>query len=193
MTDPNLLDEYERRFRADPDPWGFETSPYEHEKRAATLAACGAAARGRILELGAANGVLAAALAPTAQRLVAVEAVDAAAALARERLTSWPHAEVAHGLIPGAVPPGPYDLVVASEILYYLDDSAYAATLEALPRWLAADARLVAVHWRPEGPERPRSARDVHADLVAHPALDLVLDAPTDDYLLTVLRPAEGR
>lgn len=190
MTNPKLLAEYERRFGADPDPWGFETSPYELAKRATTIRACGPAAHGRVLELGAANGVLAAELAPAAERLVAVEAVAAAAALARERLAPWTHAELIEGLVPGAVPDGPYDLVLASEILYYLDEAAYAQTLERLPGWLAPGARLVAVHWRTDGPERPRSARDVHESLAACPGLRLVHDAPTDDFLLSVLAPA---
>lgn len=193
MTDPQLLAEYERRFQEDPDPWAFETSTYEREKRATTLAACGAALHGRVLELGAANGVLAAELAPSARRLVAVEAVPAAVALARARLARWQHADVVEGCIPMAVPPGPFDLVVASEILYYLDDVSYALTLEQLPTWLAPDGRLVAVHWRTDGPERPRTADDVHADLAALPGLRSLLDAPTGDYLLTVFAPALSR
>lgn len=189
MTDPRLLADYERRFRDDPDPWAFETSAYEREKRASTIAACGGAVRGSVLELGAANGVLAAELAPLARELVAVEAVPTAAALAATRLARLPHAQVVTGLIPGDVPPGPYDLVVASEILYYLDAAAYAATLARLPGWLAPDARLVAVHWRPASAERPRSAAQVHQDLVRHAALRALVEAPTDDYLLTVLAP----
>lgn len=194
MTDPELLAEFDRRFRADPDPWSFDSSEYERNKRAATVAACGALEGRRILELGSANGVLAADLAPSAQALVAVEAVPAAAALARERLAPWPQARVVEGLIPAAVPPGPYDLVVASEILYYLDAAAYARTLDALPRWLAPGGRLVAVHWRPTSDERPRSAQAVHDDLAASTALDVVIADMTPDYLLSafVLADAEG-
>lgn len=190
MTDPELLAEYDRRFREDPDPWSFESSQYEQEKRATTIAACEQAVHGRVLELGAANGVLAADLARTARHLVAVEGAPAAAALARDRLATAAHAQVVEGLIPAAVPSGPYDLVVASEILYYLDEASYTATLEQLPRWLAPDARLVAVHWRTHGPERPRTAGQVHADLAAHPALLPLLESPTDDFLLTVLTRA---
>lgn len=187
MTEQELLDLYEQRFRADPDPWKFETSAYERDKRAATIVACGPVRRARILELGAANGVLAADLCALGDVVVAVEGVAAAAALARERLADEPGAQVVEGLIPVDVPPGPYDLVVASEILYYLDEPSYRATLEALGRWLAPGGRLVAVHWRPTGEERPRSADDVHADLVAHAALSLVEHRHTDDYLLTML------
>ena len=33
--------DFEARYRADIDPWGYRTSPYEHAKYERTLAACG--------------------------------------------------------------------------------------------------------------------------------------------------------
>jgi SAM-dependent methyltransferase len=186
MTDRWLLDEYERRFRRDPDPWSFEQRPYEIAKRAATLAACGPGGHGRVLELGAANGVLAEELLSIAEEVVAIEGVPAAAALARERLAPNPGGQVVEGMIPADVPCGPYDLVVASEILYYLDQGWYDETLALLPEWLGPGARLVAVHWRPTGPERPRSADDVHRDLGQISGMRHVVDRRTDDYLLDV-------
>lgn len=187
MTDPKLLDEYEQRFQTDPDPWDFETSPYEQAKRRATLDACGEQRRLATLELGAANGVLAAELAMNSASLVAIEATPTAAALARERLEPLLGSVVVEGLIPGDVPPGPYDLIVASEILYYLDEPSYQRTLEQLDEWLAPGGRLVAVHWRPTSPERPRSAETVHADLRARSFLNPLEEHATDDYLLDVL------
>ena len=190
MTDPELLAEFERRFRQDPDPWAFETSDYERRKRAATVAACGPETGRRVLELGAGNGVLAAALAPLATQLVAVEGVPAAAALAADRLASVPHATVIHGLIPHDVPPGPFDLIVASEILYYLDAPSYEAALASFAQWLAPGGRLVAVHWRPTSEERPRSADTVHAELGALAGLAVRRELVDPDYLLSVFEAA---
>ena len=34
-------EDFEARYRADPDPWGYLASEYEQAKYAATLAACG--------------------------------------------------------------------------------------------------------------------------------------------------------
>ena len=48
-------------------------------------------------------------------------------------------------------------------------------------------ARLVAVHWRPPGPERPRDAAAAHAILRAQPWLAWLESADTDDYRLDVL------
>lgn len=189
MTDPALLAAWDHWFRVDPDPWSFETSNYEQARFAAILRACGRRDDARILELGAANGVLASLLADGAATLTAIEAVPAAARLARRRLQVMPHATVIEGLIPDAVPTAQFEIVVASEILYYLGPDAYARTLRRLERWIAADGRLVAVHWRPTGPERPRSALRVHEDLAALPFLQLRETADTDDYLLSVLEP----
>ena len=77
------------------------------------------------------------------------------------------------GTIPADLPDGPFDLVVASEILYYLDADELQATLDRLCELLAPGARLVAVHWRPAGPERPLTAAAVHAALRALPWLTL--------------------
>lgn len=187
MTDAALLAHYERWFAEEPDPWNFETSEYELAKRRATLVACGEPRRSAILELGAANGVLAHDLTRLGERVVAVEGVASAAALARTRLADITGAQVVEGLIPDAVPQGPYDLVVASEILYYLSPEAYRVTLGAIADWLAPGGRLVAVHWRPAGPERPRTADDVHADLIGLPALaHLGGNGARDDYRLDV-------
>ena len=73
------------------------------------------------------------------------------------------------GRIPDAIPPAAYDLVIASEILYYLAPEVLERTLERLRGCLVTGGRLVAVHWRPPGPERPFSADEVHARLHEQP------------------------
>ena len=88
------------------------------------------------------------------------------------------------------MPEGPFDLVVASEILYYLDDHAVARTLAALEDTMAAGGRLVAVHWRHTGPERCLSAFEVHRTLRAQPWLAARRRQRTADYLLDVLERA---
>src|ERR1700733_13474732 len=114
------LRDFEARYRANPDPWGYTTSGYEQDKYAATLDACGPGPFARALELGASIGVFSAALAPRCQRLTTIDAAPTAVEIARRRLANTPGVAVLDGAIPGAIPAGPYDLVVASEILYYL-------------------------------------------------------------------------
>jgi hypothetical protein len=48
------------------------------------------------------------------------------------------------------------------------------------------EARLVAVHWRPGGDDRPLDARTVHDALAAEPWLSPLASVGTEDYLLDV-------
>ncbi|MGZ4180712.1 MAG: SAM-dependent methyltransferase [Solirubrobacteraceae bacterium] len=181
-------EDFEARYRADPDPWGYLASQYERRKYAATLAACGPGPFPCALELGGSIGVFSAMLAPRCERLVTVDVSPTAVARARARLAAHPAADPIVGAIPAAVPQLPFDLVVASEILYYLSDEELAGTLSLLQRCMVAGARLVAVHWRPPGPERPRDAEQAHAALAAESWLTQVQRGGTDDYLLEVFR-----
>ena len=179
--------EFEARYVADPDPWGYTTSPYEREKYAATLAACGPGTFRSALELGGSIGVFSQALAPRCDSLITLDAAPTAVSAARTRLAGHPGVNVILGAIPADIPRRPYDLVVASEILYYLLPSELAATLVVLRRLLIAGGRLVAVHWRPDGPERPFSAEQVHARLRGESWLMAAESEDAEEYLLDAL------
>lgn len=157
--------DFEARYVADPDPWGYETSDYERRKYAATLGACGDGPFADALELGASIGVFSALLAPRCRRLHTIDLAPTAVAAARERLADHPSVEVALGTIPDDLPDRRFDLIVASEVLYYLEPDALARTLPALADRLVPGGRLVAVHWDTDGPERPLTASAVHAEL----------------------------
>jgi hypothetical protein len=178
--------DFEARYRADPDPWGYLGSDYEQRKYAETLAACGPGPFECALELGGSIGVFSAMLAPRCGRLLTVDASPTAVALAHEQLADHPNVQPIVGTIPAALPRLPLHLVVASEILYYLTDEQLAGTLSLLEHHMVAGARLVAVHWRPPGPERPRDAEQAHAALRSAPWLTRVDCRGTDDYLLEV-------
>lgn len=186
-----LAARFEQRWRNDPDPWRYTTSHYEQAKYAATLAACGAPPLGRVLELGGGGGVFSALLADRCAELETIDCAPTAVGLARERIGAHAHAAVRVGVVPEDLPCGaPFDLVVASEILYYLDDAAFARTLARLPSLLVAGGRLVAVHWSGQAPDLARSAVETHRALAALPDLRPVPSAPPDDgrrgYLLDV-------
>ncbi len=179
--------DFEERYRRDADPWGYESREYERAKYGATLSACGTGPFDSALELGGSIGVFSALLAPRATSLTTIDGAPTAVAIARRRLEPFPHTRALLGTIPEDLPDGRFDLVVASEVLYYLSADVVGQTLDRLRTVMLPGARLVAVHWRPAGPERPLDARTVHELLHAEPWLDSVDRAGTEDYLLDVL------
>jgi predicted TPR repeat methyltransferase len=186
MTHMTVAD-FEARYRTNLDPWAYTTSEYERDKYEAPLAACGPGPFQCAIELGSSIGVFSARLAPRCRALVTVDAAPTAVAEARRRLTGISGVSAIVGSIPEAIPRARCDLVVASEILYYLDEPRLQRTLEVLRELSLPGARWVAVHWRPDGPERPLAARDVHGLLHAQDWLAPVAAAHTYDYLLDVL------
>ena len=180
--------EFEARYRANPDPWGYTTSDYERHKYQATLTACGYGPFADALELGGSIGVFSALLASRCERLTTIDAAATAVASARRRLAGAQHVDVILGEIPDAIPIRDFDLVVASEILYYLTAAGLDRTVARLESTMRTGARLVAVHWRPAGPERPLDAREVHTILREQPWLQPVTsNGDTDEYRLDVL------
>lgn len=180
------LADFEARYRTEGDPWRYTSSRYERQKYAATLAACGLGPFRSALELGGSIGVFSALLAPRCRRLTTIDAAPTAVSTARRRLLDHAHVTAITGSIPADIPPGPYDLVVASEILYYLPAESLEHTLQALSQRLTSGGRLVAVHWRPEGAERPFSARDVHRRLRGESWLASSGSRSRAEYLLDV-------
>lgn len=177
---------FEAQYRVDPDPWRYRSSVYEQAKYAATLAACGPGPFDRALELGGSIGVFSALLAPRCRSLITIDYSPTAVDLARAALVDQLHVQALLGAIPQDLPEGLFDLVVASEVLYYLDPGALPQTLAALHARMLPRARLVCVHWRPAGPERPFTATEVHDAIGRESWLRGVTAERQPQYLLDV-------
>ena len=179
---------FDHLYAGDPDPWGFRTRPYEERKRALTLAALPEARYGSIFEPGCSIGLLTSLLATRADVVVAMDvaasSIDAAARAAPDNVS------LLCGAVPADWPEGTFDLVVISEIGYYLDrrDCQQLADLA-----FGAGTDVVAVHWRHPVEDYPLSGDEVHAilaegaerggarRLVAHVEDDLLLDVWSRD------------
>jgi SAM-dependent methyltransferase len=151
---------FERLYDEDADPWGFDRRWYERRKYGLTLALLPRARYRRAVEPGCANGTLTELLADRCDEVLAYDAVPAAVERARERLADRPNVHVVEALFPGYWPPGSGDLVVWSEIAYYLTTEGADAALRALARWLEPGGTLVAVHYTGET-DYPRSGRSI--------------------------------
>ncbi|ODN71894.1 class I SAM-dependent methyltransferase [Methylobrevis pamukkalensis] len=141
---PTYFDDlYERA----PDPWAFETSPYEDAKYAATLAALPHARYGRVLEVGCSIGVLTKRLASRCDHLVAIDPAARALDTARARCLDLPSVSFVQGHVPADWPSGSFDLIVLSEVIYYLGAPDVDALAARVDRSLRPGGQVLLVHW----------------------------------------------
>ena len=175
---------------ADADPFRYRTLWYEERKRALLLAMLPARRYARGWEWGCSNGELTAALAERCDTLLATDIAPRAITLARERLADVGHVDLRCMAHPAHWPEGRFDLVVFSEVGYYLPAADFDI---ALARFAAMrdNATLVACHWRPAFAAAQRSGDAVHTALERHlgaPALRYV----DDDVRLDAWQPGSG-
>ena len=115
------------------DPWSFRTSAYEAERLDAIAASLPRATYTAALEIGCGNGELGRRIAPRCVSYTGLDAVPLALTAARRAL---PGARLVRAFLPCALPAAPggaYDLIVLSEVLYFLDPDAVrdlAATID---------------------------------------------------------------
>ena len=166
------------------DPWSFETSEYERKKYGRTLAALGDRTFRRALEAGASIGVFTEMLAGRCDELLAVDVSEQAVAAARKRLSGREHVRVERRTLPEEMPEGPFDLIVASEVLYYFPREEMLAVLHAFERGLAPGGVLLAVHWRRETRTYPLQGDEVHELLLQHTRLSNEETIVEADYRL---------
>jgi len=128
---------FDRLYAERPDPWQLASSAYEAEKYQATLAALDGRQFRAGLEIGCSIGILTRRLAGVCNSLLGIDFAEAALAQARRNCADLPHVGFRQARIPLGIPAPDrdgYDLIVLSEVLYFLyqaDIQATAATVRA--------------------------------------------------------------
>lgn len=128
---------FEQLYRDLRDPWQYETSPYEADKYRRCLDLLPQHRYRRGLEIGCSIGVMSLAIAQRCDALLALDFAPTAVAIARQR--SIPNARFEVGSVPQDWPSGRWDLIVLSELLYYLEEDALEETIRLVVRDLAPD------------------------------------------------------
>jgi LmbE family N-acetylglucosaminyl deacetylase len=185
VTDRIPEDYFEAGYARRDDPWGFEDRWYERRKRAVTLAALPEERYARGLEIGCSIGVLTAELADRVDDLLATDVSAAAVERARRRVAGRARVEQADAA--RGLPPGPFDLIVLSEVGYYLTPGPLGRLLDAAVEALADDGVLVCCHWRHPVADYPLSGDAVHERIRAL-GLPVVVEHVEEDFVLEVLR-----
>lgn len=182
---------FDRMYADSVDPWGFTSRWYEQRKYALTLAALTRRRYRSAFEPGCSIGVLTAQLALRCDRLLAVDLVDAAVVHARRRVRELPK-EAGEVVVEqwdahGAWPPATFDLIVASEMLYYLDPPDARRFMDEAVGHLDTDGELLLVHWRERVPEYPLSGEEAHTIALATAGLRTQATYQDDDFVLLLM------
>lgn len=175
----------ERAYARRDDPWRVEARWYERRKRAITLASLPGRRYARALEVGCSIGVLTAELADRCDAVLAVDLSAQAVSLARARLSAHAHVTVEQVDIRTAVPDGPFDLVVLSEVGYYLSHEQLVDALRGLDAALGDHGVLLACHWRRPVAEHVLTGDEVHA-AIASRGVPRIAHHLEDDFVIDV-------
>lgn len=177
---------FEQLFQESDDPWAFKKRWYERRKRALTLAALPRERYASVFEPGCANGELSADLATRCDRLLVCDTSRSAVELARQRLATFTQVEVMHGRLPEQWPDGRFDLIVFSELGYYLDEQDLNSWIDRALASLTDDGQVLACHWRPQIDGCPMDAQKVHAILAARLEMPRIFSHEEADFFLDV-------
>lgn len=190
MEQPTSLAEYfDGQFAVDPDPWRYRTSWYEARKRAMLLASLPRVRYRRAFEPGCATGELSAALATRSDALLSADFAPRAVHTARMRLAPFAQVQIECLAMPDDWPSGRFDLIVVSEMAYYLGAEGCAALASLATDSLDADGTLVCCHWRHGGEAWMLDPADVHetfALAAKRASLHQVARVEDADFLLDV-------
>jgi SAM-dependent methyltransferase len=195
---PNRLpDEYfDELYAADDDPWRLRSRWYEQRKYALTMAALPRPRYGHALELGCSIATVTVRLAERCDRVTALDVSRSALRTADLRLREAgcrDRVTLVRGSIDDPWPPHQFDLVVLSEVGYYLDATTLESVLRRELPGLASGATVVAVHWRHAVDEYPQTGDAVHRMIAAIPGMHALCHYQDDDFLLDVYDTSDGR
>lgn len=183
----SLSQEYfDNLYSANPDPWNFETSTYEREKYLKTIDSLPKNHYENVLELGCSIGVLTKLLATKCSRLLAVDISGTALATARRRLQTFKNVDFLQADISQKFPSGDYDLIVVSEVGYYLSLSDLTRAKNQIKSSLRTHGDLILVHWTHFVEDYPITGDQVHEVFLEDQELNQIMDYYTADYRLDV-------
>ena len=161
MTGSTPPSHFDRLYRASGDPWQLSTSAYEAAKYAATLQALPRARYAAALEVGCSIGTLTERLATRCDAVLGVDFVEAALVTARARCAHLPGLRFERRAIPAEWPEGRFDLIMLSEVLYFLSIEDLHAIAQHCGSALMPGGTVMLVNWR--GPNDGTMAGDAAA------------------------------
>jgi 2-polyprenyl-3-methyl-5-hydroxy-6-metoxy-1,4-benzoquinol methylase len=147
MTGSRTATHFQRLYQSSPDPWGFQTSAYEQTKFRQTLSALGDRHFTSALEVGCSIGVLTRVLAERCNSLLGVDIVEDPLEAARSRCADQPQVRFRRMQVPAEWPEGCFDLMVFSEVLYFLSAADIEQCANRVRGSLLSGGMVILVNW----------------------------------------------
>jgi SAM-dependent methyltransferase len=147
---PTLGPEYfDALYTADPI-LKFVASPYERAKYTLTLNAMPRSRYRSALEVGCSIGVLTRSLASRCNVVVAIDAAKAPLVQARRRCADLAGVRFEQMFVPDEWPDGVFELILLSEVVYYLSREDVGRLAAQVTRSLPKGGSVILVHWTGE-------------------------------------------
>lgn len=186
------LAHFQQLYQQDADPWKVRQRWYEQRKRAILLASLPRQRYRNAFEPACGNGELTAALAHRAERVLASDLSAEAVGLTRRRLLREAPSDVERVVVRQQRMPQEwpaetgFDLIVISEMAYYLDEPDLLQLRQCCVEGLADGGTLVMCHWRRPFADRRLNTDSMHTVFGATPGLHRLVRHAEDDFLLDV-------
>lgn len=186
---------FDSMYEASSDPWNLANRWYEERKYAITMAVLPSQRYRHAVELGCSVGTVTQRLVGRCDRVTAVDVSAAALDTTDRRLREAGLREtvtLVRGSLDDPWPTGPFDLVVLSEVCYYLSADLLAEVLRRECPRLAPDAVVVAAHWRHPVDDYPMTGDEATAVIAATPGLVSVGTYRDADVVIEVYDTGSG-
>jgi SAM-dependent methyltransferase len=163
-SQPNSLPPsyFDKLYSSDPDPWKFESSEYEANKYAATIAALPKNRYHSAFEIGGSIGVLTQKLAQRCDALLSIDVSKLAQDQAIERCQNLPQVRFEIMSVPEQFPHEIFDLTLVSEVGYYWSWEDLKKAQQLMLEHLEPGGHLLLVHWTLYAHDYPLSGDEVH-------------------------------
>jgi len=187
---------FDRIYAGADDPWRLSTRWYEQRKYDITLAMLPNRRYRHAFEPGCSIGTLTARLAQRCDHVTAVDVADAALRTADARLQEVgcrSQVTLRRQSLDDVWPVGPFDLLVLSEVAYYLHADALAEALRRECPRLHPGANVIAAHWRHAVADYPLSGDAAHRVIADTPGLISLGRYLDSDVVVEVFDTGDGR
>lgn len=182
-------DYFDRMYAGSADPWQLRDRWYEQRKFAITMALLPNPRYRHAFEPGCSVGVLTELLVGRCDHVTATDVAPAALDAARERLTG-DGVTLLRRSLDEPWPANDFDLIVLSEVGYYLQASTLRALLDREVARLNGPATIVAAHWRHRVDDYPMTGDQANEVVAATPGLHRIGGYRDEDVAIEVFDTA---